>query len=433
MLKTLYDEIGSAAPAAQSRGSGRRRSRATAPAPPPARSRDNPATATLSSRARGSTSAGSEKETWHIEFDLAGSGLDYAVGDCVRPVSRRTIRRWSMPSSQALGAPPDFPIGGRTLREVLTDGVSLAPAPDMLFQLFSYITGGERRQKAKALARRRRSRRRCRHPRRARRDREISRHAPRPGSLHRGARSAAAAALLDRVLAQGRSRAASRSPSMRCATRSASARASASPRPSSPTASRARRQAQGLRAEGARLRPAGRSATPIIMIGPGTGVAPFRAFLHERMATKATGRNWLFFGHQRSRLRFLLRGRVRRHEGEGRAHAPLARLVARRRARNSTCRTACARSAASCGMARRRRARLCLRRRQAHGQGRRARAGRHRGAARRALDRSGDRLRGGPEESRAATSRTSIDGAPCLCRFPSPRLRGEGRGAKPAG
>ena len=41
-------------------------------------------------------------------------------------------------------------------------------------------------------------------------------------------------------------------------------------------------------------------ATPIIMIGPGTGVAPFRAFLQERRATGAPGRNWLFFGHQRS-------------------------------------------------------------------------------------------------------------------------------------
>jgi sulfite reductase (NADPH) flavoprotein alpha-component len=35
---------------------------------------------------------------------------------------------------------------------------------------------------------------------------------------------------------------------------------------------------------------------PVIMIGPGTGVAPFRAFLQERQATAAKGRNWLFFG-----------------------------------------------------------------------------------------------------------------------------------------
>ena len=40
-------------------------------------------------------------------------------------------------------------------------------------------------------------------------------------------------------------------------------------------------------------------ATPIVMIGPGTGIAPFRAFLHERQAINAPGRNWLFFGHQR--------------------------------------------------------------------------------------------------------------------------------------
>ena len=39
--------------------------------------------------------------------------------------------------------------------------------------------------------------------------------------------------------------------------------------------------------------------TDIIMVGPGTGIAPFRAFLQERRAVGARGRNWLFFGAQR--------------------------------------------------------------------------------------------------------------------------------------
>ena len=47
--------------------------------------------------------------------------------------------------------------------------------------------------------------------------------------------------------------------------------------------------------------------TPIIMVGPGTGIAPFRAFLHDRRATGAKGKNWLFFGDQKASTDFLYR------------------------------------------------------------------------------------------------------------------------------
>jgi sulfite reductase (NADPH) flavoprotein alpha-component len=43
------------------------------------------------------------------------------------------------------------------------------------------------------------------------------------------------------------------------------------------------------------------------MVGPGTGVAPFRSFLLHRRATRATGRAWLFFGHQHEATDFLYR------------------------------------------------------------------------------------------------------------------------------
>ncbi len=46
-------------------------------------------------------------------------------------------------------------------------------------------------------------------------------------------------------------------------------------------------------------------ARDVIMVGPGTGIAPFRAFLQERAAKGATGRNWLFFGDQKRATDFL--------------------------------------------------------------------------------------------------------------------------------
>ncbi len=56
---------------------------------------------------------------------------------------------------------------------------------------------------------------------------------------------------------------------------------------------------------------------PIIMVGPGTGVAPFRAFLQERAAAKATGKNWLIFGDQRSDADFLYREELEQYAVDG--------------------------------------------------------------------------------------------------------------------
>ncbi len=200
---------------------------------------------------------------------------------------------------KALGAPPEFPIGGRTLRECLTDGVSLSPAPDMLFQLFSYITGGERRIKARALA--------------------------------NGEDPDGDAATLDVLAAIEKFPGIRPDPEafvesldpLQPRLYSISSSPKANPGRVALTVDTVRyriadRDRHGVCSTyladriqpGAMVRVYAQKAhnfglpadpnVPIVMVGPGTGVAPFRAFLQERQATKAPGRNWLFFGHQRS-------------------------------------------------------------------------------------------------------------------------------------
>lgn len=65
------------------------------------------------------------------------------------------------------------------------------------------------------------------------------------------------------------------------------------------------------------FRPPSDPALPVIMVGPGTGIAPFRAFLHERAATKAPGKNWLFFGDQKASTDFLYHDELSALRGSG--------------------------------------------------------------------------------------------------------------------
>ena len=294
MLKQLTEEVGAAAPAGVPAPAATLVPADTASAP--GRSRDNPATAAFLSRAR-LNEEGSEKETFHVEFDLSASGLDYMVGDSfgVFPVNDPALVDAVV---AALGVASDTNIGERRLRDVLADSVSLSPAPDSLFQLLSYLTGGERRQK--------------------------------PTSRAAGDDPDGDAATLDVLAALEKFAGVRPDPEafvealepLQPRLYSISSSPKADPGRVSLTvdsvqyrigkrrrlgvastylASRAvpgdevRVYVQKAHAFGLPADP----SVPVIMVGPGTGVAPFRAFLHERMATRAAGRNWLFFGHQR--------------------------------------------------------------------------------------------------------------------------------------
>ena len=298
MLKVLYAEFGAIpatakAPAAAAAPTQAPVADSTIAAPVP--TRDSPAAATFLSRTK-LNKPGSQKETWHIDIDLAQSGIDYTVGDSfgVFPLNEPALVDAVI---TALHAPPDFPIAGRPLRDVLTDSVSLGVAPDMLFQLISYITGGERRQKAKTLAS--------------------------GGDPDGDAATLDVLATLEKfsgirpdpeafieALDPLQPRLYSISSSPKAAPGKVSltidaVRYKVGKRGRAGVASTyfADRVAPGTRFKAYVQKaqhfglPAD-PATPIVMIGPGTGIAPFRAFLHERMATKAPGRNWLFFGHQ---------------------------------------------------------------------------------------------------------------------------------------
>ena len=300
MLKQLYEELdrapvakpvaGTAAPAA------------VAPAAPevkaaPGRARENPAEGVFLSRHL-LNKKGSEKETYHIEFDLSQSKLDYVVGDSFGVFARNDLGLVDQIIA-LLGASHTTQVNGKTLREALIEDVSLSPAPDKLFELLSFITGGAQREKARALA--------------------------------QGEDPDGDATTLDVMATLQKFSGTRPHPEafvealepLQPRLYSISSSHNATPGKLSLTVDSVRyvigkRKRLGVAStflgeritEGEKLKVYVQKAhgfalprdpkTPIIMVGPGTGVAPFRAFLLDRKATGAPGKNWLFFGHQRS-------------------------------------------------------------------------------------------------------------------------------------
>jgi sulfite reductase (NADPH) flavoprotein alpha-component len=306
LLKQLHEELDKAPPAkVDTVGSPSLAPAAAAAAAPPAeagRSRDNPVMATFISR-RLLNKQGSEKETWHLDFDLSECGLDYVVGDSFGVFPKNDIGLVDQIIAM-LGASHMTEVRSKPLRDVLRDDVSLSPAPDALFELLSFITGGSLREKARALASgddpdgdaanldvlaalqkfagvrpHPEAFVEALEPLQPRLYSISSSHTATPGRL-----SLTVDTVRYMIGKRKRLGVASTFFAERIATGEALPvyvqRAHAFGLPKDP-------------------------ATPVIMVGPGTGVAPFRAFLLERQATRAPGRSWLFFGHQRSDYDFL--------------------------------------------------------------------------------------------------------------------------------
>jgi sulfite reductase (NADPH) flavoprotein alpha-component len=303
MLKSLYEEL-DRAPTAAPGAALISAVAVTAVISEPGRSRDNPVPATFVSR-RLLNGKGSEKETWHIDFDLSGAGLDYVVGDSFGIFARNDLGLVDQIIA-LLGASPTVRVRGKTLRDVLIEDVSLSPAPDSLFELLSYLTGGTEREKARAMA--------------------------------QGEDPDGDAATLDVMAVLQKFPKVRPHPEafiealepLQPRLYSISSSHNATPGKLSLTVDSVRyvvgkRKRLGLASTflAERINPGDEvkvyvqkahafglpqdTKTPIIMIGPGTGVAPFRAFLLDRKATGATGKNWLFFGHQRSDCDFFYR------------------------------------------------------------------------------------------------------------------------------
>jgi sulfite reductase (NADPH) flavoprotein alpha-component len=320
LVKRLAEELAearSASPAAEVSVAGSVTVAAEQPADgaaAPGRSRECPVEVSFLSR-RLLNGTGSEKETLHIDLDLTASELDYEPGDACGIFPRNELGLVDLIIAM-LGASHTTAVRGRTLREVLLDEVSLGLAPDALFELFSYISGGAVRQKARALA--------------------------------RGEDPDGDAARLD-VLAVLQ-----KFPTVRPHPEAfVDALETMQPRlysiASSPKAEPGRLSltVDAVRYVVGKRRRLGVASTfladrvntsdrvkayiqkahnfglpadpakPIIMVGPGTGIAPFRAFLQERRATGAGGRNWLFFGHQRQATDFLYRDELNAMKAAG--------------------------------------------------------------------------------------------------------------------
>ena len=189
-LKALYDEIADAPAVAEARRFAHRSwSRPRHTCRPSAAARATTRRRRLFHSRTRLNKPGSEKETWHIELDLAETGLDYAVGDSfgLYPSNDPALVDAVI---TAIHAPADFLDRGAALARRADDERLAQPGAG--YAVSAHLLRHRRRAAAEGQGARfrRRPRWRRRHARCARGNREISRHSARARSVRRGAGSA---------------------------------------------------------------------------------------------------------------------------------------------------------------------------------------------------------------------------------------------------
>ncbi len=297
-LEPLRDGSAVAAPAAKASG-------------PVGQSRDRPALATLVD-AHPLNRGGSEKDVRHVVLDLSATDMTYEAGDSLGVFARKNPRLVQAVLDR-LGATGEEMVGfdheALPLRQVLLSKVDIArPSDECMLFLASRAFDGEEALKLQALA------------------------------SGEGSAELAEADLLDLLQAFP-----SVTPSLpgliksldRLQPRlySIASSSKAHPREVHLTVSAVRWDAQDRTRTGIGscyladfakpgdvipvfvqkshgFAPPADDGAPLIMVGPGTGIAPFRAFLEEREARGARGKNWLFFGDQKRATDFLYEDQV---------------------------------------------------------------------------------------------------------------------------
>lgn len=312
-LKSLYAEIGAAA-AAPTAAPGKPEDTA------PGRSREMPVLATFLGT-RLLNGEGSEKETRHVEFDLADTGIDYRPGDSfgIVPTNDPELADAII---RHLGVDADSQVGdgnghSRTLRDALVEDIALWPAPDALFELLaSLTTDAALGAKLNGMA-----------------------QGDDPDGDLDSLDVLAALEKFPGLIPAPRALLVALDP-LQPRLYSISSSPKATPGKLHLTVDIVRWQSGERLREGVastfladRLQPGAKvpvyvqashsfglpadPSTPIIMVGPGTGVAPFRAFLHERRVTPGHGPTWLFFGHQRAACDFFYKEEFRELMADG--------------------------------------------------------------------------------------------------------------------